>query len=83
VRSLIVILPGCRVWRCRLPGASRPVGKTEALAAGQHTYNELLRIMLARYCGPAVPGLGVTALIAGVRSATRSATTSTVDLCGG
>src|SRR5262249_8144623 len=33
--------------------------------AGQHTYNEVLPLMLARYCGPGLLGLGITALVAG------------------
>jgi SSS family solute:Na+ symporter len=36
--------------------------------AGAHTYNEALPLMLARYCGPGLLGLGVTALIAGFMS---------------
>ena len=35
---------------------------------GQHTYNEVLPLMLARYCGPGLLGLGITALIAGFMS---------------
>jgi SSS family solute:Na+ symporter len=35
---------------------------------GAHTYNEALPLMLARYCGPGLLGLGVTALIAGFMS---------------
>ncbi len=33
-----------------------------------HSYNEVLPLMLARYCGPGLLGLGVTALIAGFMS---------------
>jgi SSS family solute:Na+ symporter len=44
------------------------VGESEALATGQHSYNEVLPIMLARYCGPGLLGLGITALIAGFMS---------------
>ena len=36
--------------------------------AGQYSYNEVLPLMLARYCGPGLLGLGVTALIAGFMS---------------
>jgi SSS family solute:Na+ symporter len=41
-----------------------------AAAHGQvlHSYNEVLPIMLARYCGPGLLGLGITALIAGFMS---------------
>jgi SSS family solute:Na+ symporter len=35
---------------------------------GAHTYNEALPLMLARYAGPGLLGLGVTALIAGFMS---------------
>src|SRR6202051_3667179 len=58
---LIVILPGLiglAVLNERLvPGS--------ALQPGQHSYNEVLPLMLARYCGPGLMGLGVTALVAG------------------
>ena len=33
-----------------------------------HSYNEVLPLMLARYCGPGLLGLGITALIAGFMS---------------
>ena len=35
---------------------------------GQHSYDEVLPLMLARYCGPGLLGLGITALIAGFMS---------------
>jgi len=43
---------------------------TEALKHGKvlHSFNEVLPIMLARYCGPGLMGLGITALIAGFMS---------------
>jgi len=47
-------------------------GKLAWSAAGQaqglHSYDEVLPLMLARYCGPGLLGLGVTALIAGFMS---------------
>jgi SSS family solute:Na+ symporter len=61
----IVILPGL------LALAVLPVkltGEAEALATGGHSYNEVLPLMLARYCGPGLLGLGITALIAGFMS---------------
>ena len=62
---LIVILPG-------LLGLAlldvKLVGETEAVAKGLHSYNEVLPLMLARYCGPGLMGLGITALIAGFMS---------------
>src|SRR5262249_21926292 len=35
---------------------------------GGHSYNEVLPLMLARYCGPGLLGLGITALMAGFMS---------------
>jgi len=61
----IVILPG-------LLGLAvldfKLTGEDVALATGGHSYNEVLPIMLARYCGPGLLGLGITALIAGFMS---------------
>jgi solute:Na+ symporter, SSS family len=37
-------------------------------AQGLHSFDEVLPLMLARYCGPGLLGLGVTALIAGFMS---------------
>jgi SSS family solute:Na+ symporter len=39
-----------------------------AAATGQHSYNEVLPLMLIRYCGPGLLGLGITALVAGFMS---------------
>src|SRR5205814_3887790 len=36
-----------------------------SLQPGQYSYNEVLPLMLARYCGPGLLGLGITALVAG------------------
>jgi SSS family solute:Na+ symporter len=36
--------------------------------AGLHSYNEVLPLMLVRYCAPGLLGLGITALIAGFMS---------------
>jgi SSS family solute:Na+ symporter len=44
------------------------VGEGQAVAQGMHSYNEVLPLMLARYCGPGLLGLGITALIAGFMS---------------
>ena len=38
------------------------------MATNGHSYNEVLPLMLVRYCGPGLIGLGVTALIAGFMS---------------
>ncbi|MCL5746273.1 MAG: sodium:solute symporter family protein [Acidobacteria bacterium] len=62
---LIVILPGL-LGIAVLP--DKLVGETQALATGAHSYNEVLPLMLARYLGPGLLGLGVTALIAGFMS---------------
>ena len=61
----IVILPGL------LALAVLPVklsGEAAAVGSGGHSYNEVLPLMLARYCGPGLLGLGITALIAGFMS---------------
>jgi len=61
---LIVILPGL-LGLAVIPGL---VSETQAVATGAHSYNEVLPLMLARYCGPGLLGLGITALIAGFMS---------------
>jgi solute:Na+ symporter, SSS family len=61
----IVILPGL-LGLAVLP--EHLVGEDVAAATGGHTFNEVLPIMLARYCGPGLLGLGITALIAGFMS---------------
>ncbi len=60
----IVILPGLLALAV-LP--EHLVGEAQATAT-QHSYNEVLPIMMARYCGPGLLGLGITALIAGFMS---------------
>ncbi|HLH43802.1 MAG TPA: sodium:solute symporter family protein [Bryobacteraceae bacterium] len=57
----IVILPGL-LGLAVLPQKLVP---ESAMQAGQHSYNEVLPLMLARYMGPGLLGLGVTALVAG------------------
>ncbi|MFZ0433800.1 MAG: hypothetical protein WAL86_14000, partial [Candidatus Acidiferrales bacterium] len=61
----IVILPGL-LGLALLP--IKLTGEATALATGGHSYNEVLPLMLARYCGPGLLGLGITALIAGFMS---------------
>ena len=61
---LIVILPGI-LGLALIPGL---VGETQAVAKGLHSYNEVLPILMARYLGPGLLGLGITALIAGFMS---------------
>jgi len=58
---LIVILPGL-LGRAVLPMHLFPAS---SLQAGQHSFDEVLPLMLARYCGPGLLGLGITALVAG------------------
>jgi solute:Na+ symporter, SSS family len=62
---LIVILPGL-LGLAVLP--MKLTGEATALATGGHSYNDVLPLMLARYCGPGLLGLGITALIAGFMS---------------
>src|ERR1035437_505001 len=61
---LIVILPGLLALGL-LPFKLVP---ESMVGPGQHSYNEVLPLMLARYCGPGLLGLGITALIAGFMS---------------
>ncbi len=61
----IVILPGLLALAV-LP--MKLVGESQAIATGAHSYNEVLPLMLARYLGPGLLGLGITALIAGFMS---------------
>ena len=61
----IVILPGL-IALSVLP--FHLVGQDVAVQTGQHSFNEVLPLMLVRYCGPGLLGLGVTALIAGFMS---------------
>ena len=42
-----------------------PAPEGQAQDTVKHSYNEVLPLMLARYCGPGLLGLGITALIAG------------------
>jgi SSS family solute:Na+ symporter len=64
VVPLIVILPGLLALGL-LPFRLVP---ESAVRPGLHSYNEVLPLMLARYAGPGLLGLGVTALIAGFMS---------------
>ena len=61
----IVILPGLLALAV-LP--QKLMGEAAAVASGGHSYNEVLPLMLARYAGPGLLGLGITALIAGFMS---------------
>ncbi|HWG37465.1 MAG TPA: sodium:solute symporter family protein [Terriglobales bacterium] len=61
----IVILPGLLALAV-LPFHLKPADV--AAATGGYDYNQVLPLMLARYCGPGLLGLGITALIAGFMS---------------
>jgi solute:Na+ symporter, SSS family len=62
---IIVILPGLLGLAVVMP---KLVPENMVSAANPHSYNEVLPLMLARYAGPGLLGLGVTALIAGFMS---------------
>jgi solute:Na+ symporter, SSS family len=70
----IVILPGLLgLVLLQSPDGSRLqlVGQDVVAAhpgAGLHSYNEVLPLMMVRYLGPGLLGLGITALIAGFMS---------------
>src|SRR6266852_3161314 len=63
---MIVILPGL-LGLAVLPTAMmpHPLGPESALLPGQHSYNDVLPLIMVRYFAPGLLGLGVTALIAG------------------
>ena len=54
VVPFIVILPGLLGSRCASHNSYR---RAQAVASGRHSYNEVLPLMLARYCGPGCSGL--------------------------
>jgi len=62
----IVILPGL-LGLALLPDRLYPEDQLGA-HPGAHSYNDVLPLLLARYCGPGLLGLGITALIAGFMS---------------
>jgi SSS family solute:Na+ symporter len=62
---VIVILPGL-LGLALLP--EKLVPESIATVTGAHSYNDVLPLMMARYCGPGLLGLGITALIAGFMS---------------
>jgi SSS family solute:Na+ symporter len=67
----IVILPGLlalAVLKNADGSVMHLVGEDVAKVTGQHSYNEVLPLMLIRYCGPGLLGLGITALVAGFMS---------------
>jgi SSS family solute:Na+ symporter len=67
----IVILPGLLALAVLKDASGHLIhltGEAQAVATGGHSYNEVLPLMLARYCGPGLLGLGITALVAGFMS---------------
>jgi SSS family solute:Na+ symporter len=62
---LIVTIPGLLGLALL---STKLVGESQAVATGGHSYNEVLPLMMARYLGPGLLGLGVTSLIAGFMS---------------
>ena len=68
---LIVIVPGLlalAVLKNADGTTMHLVAGDVAKATGQHAYDEVLPLMLIRYCGPGLLGLGITALVAGFMS---------------
>jgi SSS family solute:Na+ symporter len=74
---IIVILPGLAALAVLRDPATGSLIKlvpedvatsSAGVAQGLHSYNDVLPLMLARYCGPGLLGLGITALIAGFMS---------------
>jgi SSS family solute:Na+ symporter len=68
---LIVILPGLLALAVlKNPDGTlmHLVPASIAKVTGQHSYDDVLPLMLIRYCGPGLLGLGITALVAGFMS---------------
>ena len=69
---LIVIVPGLlALGVLRDPHTHQLihlVGENQVDATHPYSYNEVLPLMLIRYCGPGLLGLGITALVAGFMS---------------
>jgi SSS family solute:Na+ symporter len=68
---LIVILPGLVALGLHNANGTpmfHLVAADVAKATGQQSYDEVLPLMLIRYCGPGLLGLGITALVAGFMS---------------
>jgi SSS family solute:Na+ symporter len=67
---LIVILPGLLALGLITNGhpAYHLVPADIAKHTGQNSYDQVLPLMLIRYCGPGLLGLGITALVAGFMS---------------
>jgi solute:Na+ symporter, SSS family len=68
----IVIVPGLLALGIQDPVTHQQVFHLVpgdvARQTGQHAYDQVLPLMLIRYCGPGLLGLGITALVAGFMS---------------
>ncbi len=68
---LIVIVPGLIALSLHNADGSMMyhlVATDVAARTGEHSYDQVLPLMLIRYCGPGLLGLGITALVAGFMS---------------
>jgi SSS family solute:Na+ symporter len=68
---LIVIVPGLVALGLHNADGSMMyhlVGADVAARTGEHSFDQVLPLMLIRYCGPGLLGLGITALVAGFMS---------------
>ncbi|HEY0786985.1 MAG TPA: Na+/galactose cotransporter, partial [Acidobacteriaceae bacterium] len=68
---LIVIVPGLIALGLHNADGSMMyhlVPTDVAKATGEHSFDQVLPLMLIRYCGPGLLGLGITALVAGFMS---------------
>ena len=68
---LIVILPGLIALSLHKADGSmlyHLVPADVAKTTGEHSFDDVLPLMLIRYCGPGLLGLGITALVAGFMS---------------
>jgi solute:Na+ symporter, SSS family len=68
---LIVILPGLVALGLHNADGSAMyhlVPADVAARTGEHSFDQVLPLMLIRYCGPGLLGLGITALVAGFMS---------------
>jgi SSS family solute:Na+ symporter len=66
----IVILPGLIALGLHNADGSQmfKLVAADVKGPGQHSFDEVLPLMLIRYCGPGLLGLGITALVAGFMS---------------
>jgi solute:Na+ symporter, SSS family len=66
---LIVTIPGMLGLALLMPTMGiKLLPESEAVMTGGYTYNDVLPLMMSRYLGPGLLGLGVTAMIAGFMS---------------